>query len=335
MPDDMDDDLEDDTPGNAKQTEASKAAVKKLAQKAAKAILLKATPQGFDAGTAPAGKMAFDFGESETLAIAKSRISRIIGAGGGGSRGGSGAGGVAGGGGISLPSTKKRNSLLVSRLVEEKEAEDERKKKLQRHSRQLQEMEAYDAAQAACDVLMEKQQRAADALQSDVLARGREAEDMLGGGELDDTPCPPDITKALGDTAFAPPPSDPEDPRGHAPPRDCGAPPPRDLAKYVRAAEAGCVARVSLRDADVADARGEVLREVLACGWLSREFTTKLLRRNALQDTAVCAPETSRWFFEVATDPASTREVVLGARDALFAAAGFEAGADGSTGARD
>ena len=108
------------------------------------------------------------------------------------------------------------------------------------------------------------------------------------------------------------------------------------------------MARGSLRDVDVAEARGEVLREVLACGWLSREFISKQQQQqqqhhqqpqqrqqqpyvddtgggdNNTAETAVCAAETSRWLFEVATDPASTREVALGARDALFAAAGYE-----------
>jgi hypothetical protein len=143
------------------------------------------------------------------------------------------------------------------------------------------------------------------------LLRGKEAEEVLGDGDaLDETPCPPDITMALGDAAFTPP------PRGaaNAPPRDCGTPPPADLAKYVYAAAAGCTARGALRDADAAAARGEVLREVLAGGWLLREFITKQRQAHTAGNTntlAVCAPETSRWLFEVVTDPASTREVGL------------------------
>jgi hypothetical protein len=160
----------------------------------------------------------------------------------------------------------------------------------------------------------------------------KEAQEYLGegaGGDMDETSCPPDITVALGVAAFSPRPVLASGPP--PPPCECGVPPPRDLDKYVRAAESGCVARGLVHDADVATARGEVLREVLACGWLSREFVTAQRQGqrphtsgNTSGNSAVCAPETSRWLFAVVTDPASTREVVVGARDALFAAAGFE-----------
>ena len=87
--------------------------------------------------------------------------------------------------------------------------------------------------------------------------------------------------------------------------------------------------RGALRDADVELARGEVLREVLACGWLSREFITKQQHHPhpaaaaaADAEAAVCTAETSRWLFEVATDPSGTRETGLRARR-LLASLGF------------
>jgi hypothetical protein len=125
--------------------------VKKLAAKAAsKAALLHARPPS----KAPAGAMEFDFGTSTTMTLAKSQISKVIGSSGGsggslrgsvGTEGGGGLGSGSGAGGIPLPSAKKRNSLLVSKLAEEKEAEDERKKKLQKQQRHLAEMAAHDA----------------------------------------------------------------------------------------------------------------------------------------------------------------------------------------------
>ena len=53
-------------------------------------------------------------------------------------------------------------------------------------------------------------------------------------------------------------------------------------------------------------------REVLACGWLARQFVTRQKSNaNAGGNAPVCAAETARWLFAVASDPASSREAGL------------------------
>ena len=159
---DMSDDEDDDLGNDANSTAASRAAAKRAAQKAAKAHQLQnSTTQSVVIGTdANTGRLTFDFGESSAMARAKAQLAKVR----------NSLGGAVGDGSITTAPApgNKRNSFLASRLAEEKKAEDERKRKLQKQAKHLEEMAAQEAARHG---LMEQQQRAAEALRSDVHAK--------------------------------------------------------------------------------------------------------------------------------------------------------------------
>jgi hypothetical protein len=109
-------------------------------------------------------------------------------------------------------------------------------------------------------------------------------------------------------------------------PHPYGLPPPppgaSDIAPYLAAAERGAARRGD----DPRRARFAVLRELLRGGWLVVHY--------AADPRARADAETAAWLHDVATNCGTVdRECVLGARDALLASAGFEAGAGGEAAA--
>lgn len=211
----------------------------------------------------------------------------------------------------------------IARLLREKAEDEQREKKVARQTKTLRDMERSDEATAA----IRQQQAGAEALGRKIDARAAEVEEAFAGEVMDETPYPSEVVRAFDDAAFIPAPEAPgAAPDPFAPPIDCPTPVPSDLAPFVDAAAKGA----ARRGADPTVARAEVLREIVARGWLADAFAAA--RRRASPDRPAILPEdpaTARWLFRVATDPASSRECALGARDALFAAAGYEpSGAD-------
>jgi hypothetical protein len=211
----------------------------------------------------------------------------------------------------------------IARLLREKAEDEQREKKVARQTKTLRDMERSDEATAA----IRQRQAGAEALGRKIDARAAEVEEAFAGEVMDETPYPSEVVRAFDDAAFIPSPEAPgAAPDPFAPPIDCPTPVPSDLAPFVDAAAKGA----ARRGADTTVARAEVLREIVARGWLADAFAAA--RRRASPDRPAILPEdpaTAQWLFRVATDPASSRECALGARDALFAAAGYEpSGAD-------
>ena len=210
----------------------------------------------------------------------------------------------------------------IARVLREKAEDEQREKKVARQTKTLRDMERSDEATAA----IRQQQAGAEALGRKIDARAAEVEEAFAGEVMDETPYPSEVVRAFDDAAFIPSPEAPDSAPGSAPdpfapPIDCPTPVPSDLAPFVDAAAKGA----ARRGADPTVARAEVLREIVARGWLADAFASA--RRRASPDRPAILPEdpaTARWLFRVATDPTSSRECSLGARDALFAAAGYE-----------
>ena len=213
----------------------------------------------------------------------------------------------------------------IARLLRDKAEDEQLEKKVARQTETLRDMERSDEATVA----LRERLAGAEALGRKIGARAAEVEDAFAGEVMDETPYPSEAVRAFDDAAFIPATEAPgaaTAPEPFAPPIDCPDPVPSDLALFVDAAEKGA----ARRGADPTVARAEVLREVVARGWLADAFAAAT--RRASPDRPATLPEdpaTARWLFRVATDPASSRECALGARDALFAAAGYEpSGAD-------
>ena len=213
----------------------------------------------------------------------------------------------------------------IARLLRDKAEDEQLEKKVARQTETLRDMERSDEATVA----LRERLAGAEALGRKIGARAAEVEDAFAGEVMDETPYPSEAVRAFDDAAFIPATEAPgaaTAPEPFAPPIDCPDPVPSDLAPFVDAAEKGA----ARRGADPTVARAEVLREVVARGWLADAFAAAT--RRASPDRPATLPEdpaTARWLFRVATDPASSRECALGARDALFAAAGYEpSGAD-------
>ena len=215
----------------------------------------------------------------------------------------------------------------IARLVEEKRAEEARKRKLATQTKKLDAQVAEECANrdreramAMASLVADREVRAMHAVTDRVREMERDANEQLEDGEsggIDETPYPSDVVRALSDDAFVLSADDDdvgeeEDDAYHAG-EDGDDDVPSDLRQFADAAEAGAASRGDLREAANETARKEALREVLTGGWLARAFISRTDAAAAATTTtegetetaAACAADTARWLWAAATDVAA------------------------------
>ena len=214
----------------------------------------------------------------------------------------------------------------IARLLRDKAEDEQLEKKVARQTETLRDMERSDEATVA----LRERLAGAEALGRKIGARAAEVEDAFAGEVMDETPYPSEAVRAFDDAAFIPA---TEAPGAATAPRTVRAPHRLPRPRPVRPR----AFRRRRREGRRASRRGpdRRARRSPPRGRRERMARRRLRRRDAPRaspDRPATLPEdpaTARWLFRVATDPASSRECALGARDALFAAAGYEpSGAD-------
>jgi hypothetical protein len=351
---------DDDAPVDA--AAAAKAA-KKIAKAAKKAAAKKAAaavptigsqtihlPRALSSPTKPrppadVDDKAFGFLSATSTAAEKARLAIARAGRASASASGKGAGAIKKGA-RTASSAGAGGTSTIARLVEEKRAEEARKRKLATQTKKLDAQVAEECANrdreramAMASLVADREVRAMHAVTDRVREMERDANEQLEDGEsggIDETPYPSDVVRALSDDAFVLSADDDdvgeeEDDAYHAG-EDGDDDVPSDLRQFADAAEAGAASRGDLREAANETARKEALREVLTGGWLARAFISRTDAAAAATTTtegetetaAACAADTARWLWAAATDVAASRAIVLGARDALLAASGHE-----------
>ena len=316
LPDSDDDDLGGaDAAPASRRPGARKPAAKPPGAAPPRSPPIAAPPPGISAEL----RSAFDLKPSSAAARAREQIEKVLGkkranlvAAAGSKAGGAPDESAA----AALPGPKR--SRRMQKLLKDKRTDDARRDRLARADLDLRRSEAEERAKDA-EEEVRRQQAGADALSAELRARVARAEETLGEA-IDETPCPSEAALGLSDDAFVRPaaPSANETQYGLPPP----PPGASDLAPYLAAAERGAARRGD----DPRRARFAVLRELLRGGWLVVHY--------AADPRARADAETAAWLHDVATNRGTVdRECVLGARDALLASAGFEAGAGGEAAA--
>ena len=217
----------------------------------------------------------------------------------------------------------------IQKLVDD-EAEDEKRRKKMRVANSEAKKLASDekrAIEAIAQAMADKQLKA-EQMKDDVREKAEAAAREIGNPDADDTPYPSAFVKALDDYAFGAVALD-----RFAP--ECPNPVPRTLQPFVDAAHNRVTLLKGSKEDEVTAVR-EALREAAEGGFLATAFAAAV-DSNSLERTAhartkrtnarappPCDANTARWLFQAAMRPESSHGVVLGARDALFASAGYE-----------
>jgi hypothetical protein len=294
---------DDDAPVDA--AAAAKAA-KKIAKAAKKAAAKKAAaavptigsqtihlPRALSSPTKPrppadVDDKAFGFLSATSTAAEKARLAIARAGRASASASGKGAGAIKKGA-RTASSAGAGGTSTIARLVEEKRAEEARKRKLATQTKKLDAQVAEECANrdreramAMASLVADREVRAMHAVTDRVREMERDANEQLEDGEsggIDETPYPSDVVRALSDDAFVLSADDDdvgeeEDDAYHAG-EDGDDDVPSDLRQFADAAEAGAASRGDLREAANETARKEALREVLTGGWLARAFISR------------------------------------------------------------
>ena len=200
----------------------------------------------------------------------------------------------------------------IARLLRDKAEDEQLEKKVARQTETLRDMERSDEATVA----LRERLAGAEALGRKIGARAAEVEDAFAGEVMDETPYPSEAVRAFDDAAFIPATEAPgaaAAPEPFAPPST--APTPSRPTSRLSSTPPRRAPRVA--------ARTRPSRAPKSSARSSREDGSPTpsppRRAPRIPDRPATLPEdpaTARWLFRVATDPASSRECALGARDA-------------------